>query len=278
MPDCEKCILLLPNPDFLQMNNVHRYITQSGYSAVFTMTTMALYQPGTRNAALGAFVPSGQQPTIGPGTRKIVIIGHGHIGGVEQTTVQDVINCLLCSGAPFRRAPGSPLKLTFDTCYAGAQPGNGTGSVLQQVKNAITNALGPPQMGENPVNISLSGGVGPTVTGFIGTPQAPEKRRYIANNQQVVGDLGTYQSILTKLHNVRISDPYQRIERTKIFFSKTVQFNERWESDMIKAHAAFAYDKIKAFMAAFKTATNQYNTNPHHGIDAIDKAQYKVTI
>lgn len=284
MPNCEKCILLLPNPDLLQMANVGRYNIQSGYNAVFTMTTMPLYDRLTRNRKGGGFVPSLRQPTIGPETKKIVIVGHGDPGGVAHTTVDEIVECLLESGASFDDV--NPLKIKFDNCYAASPETSGVGvtiteSVLTQVRAGITAAFNP-----TPVNIVLSGAQGPTVTAFTGTPVMRVGRYYLTPDNAIIQKIGLIQDKLCMKHGLsklkngiiknELSELYQSYN---CFIGANVAFNDAWESATIIHHAQLAQARIKGFLDDFKVEIDKqvlaYNLK---GISLVDKGRFKVTV
>lgn len=106
-----RVILLLPNPDILQVANCHKYITRKDktYSDIYTLTTI-----------------KGQCADVD----KILAIGHGHPGGFETAKVGQVAKAIVDSGMKLTDLH----KIAFDTCYAGANVPN---SALELVEKAV---------------------------------------------------------------------------------------------------------------------------------------------
>lgn len=267
MPKSKKCILLLPNPDFLQMSNVYKYMTTSQYDAVFTPTTMALFQSGTDQYKDNGFRPSSTQPQIGPWTEKILIMGHGNRGTVSGISVADLISCILESGVFFSRPADNALKLKFDTCYGAADAPQGQTilSVLEQVKIGLKSATA--ELGIQ-TTINVSGGIGPIISAFPGKGT----RRYLTDNNAKIGQISSIQqgAIATSRIN-----PNASYVQNHFLFSDT-HFNPRWESATILHHAQLASQRIVGFLTQFKGDYDRFvQQQKNLGIDYEGKALFK---
>lgn len=92
-----RVIMLLPNPDNLQLANCHKYVTRrdnKAYAEIDTMTT-------------------------------ILVIGHGNKGGFLGATIDVVVDAIIDSGISLTRNK----KVAFDTCYAGYSDATVTSAV-----------------------------------------------------------------------------------------------------------------------------------------------------
>jgi hypothetical protein len=131
-----RVIILLPNPDLLQLANCHKYVTRLGdnkYSHIYTFTTSA--------GACGD-------------VEKILMIGHGKVGGFEEATVDEVANAIIASGMPLT----GHGKIAFDTCYAGSHGELGDlASALHLVRVRL-------KKHNFDCNVELTGATGPSVT------------------------------------------------------------------------------------------------------------------
>lgn len=140
-----RVIMLLPNPDLLQLANCHKYVTRTGanaYSEIYTMTTIA-------NTCAGV--------------DKILVIGHGDVGEFTGTTVDAVASAIIGSGISLTGGK----KVSFDTCYAGSNPTPADPSSALHLLKARLKARNPD------CNLVLTGVIGPSIT--IGRPGAKRK-------------------------------------------------------------------------------------------------------
>lgn len=160
-----RVILLLPNPDRLQLANCHKYVTRGGqraYSEIYTFKTI--------------------DGKCASGVDKLLLIGHGAKGGVKGASVQDVVDAIQRSKLPLIQG----TKIAFDTCWGGAGD-VGVDSVIMQVAAALKKAI-PSAQGR------LSGSTGCTVT--VGG----EKRLVVLDSQR--GRASAAQRTMLKKHNI----------------------------------------------------------------------------
>ena len=128
-----KCLIVLPGPDYTQMSNIDRYVTERQYTEVYTLQTVV--------------------GKLSANTMKIVVIGHGGSGMIVGSTLGGLAAAITLSGAMDESRV--VLKLGIDTCYAGH---GGDQSVLNRLKAMLPNSR----------PVQLSGGEGPTITGVHG--------------------------------------------------------------------------------------------------------------
>jgi len=131
-----RVIMLLPSPDLLQLANCHKYITRLGakkYSAIYTTTTIA-----------------GQCADVD----KILVIGHGKVGGFDTASVDEVAEAIIASGMSLTDGG----KIAFDTCYAASRGALGDlSSALHLVRVRL-------KKHDFDCNLQFTGATGPTVT------------------------------------------------------------------------------------------------------------------
>jgi hypothetical protein len=131
-----RVILLLPNPDLLQLANCHKYVTRSddkAYSDIYTTNTV-------RGACKDV--------------DKMLVIGHGKVGGFEGITIDEVANAIIESGISLTGGK----KIAFDTCYAGSR---GDAGNLPSALHLLRVRL---KKRHFDCDLELTGAIGPTVT------------------------------------------------------------------------------------------------------------------
>src|SRR4051794_13664430 len=124
-----RVIMLLPAPDNLQLANCHKYVTREDktYSDIYTMTTI-----------------KGKCANVD----KILVIGHGNVGGFHGATIDQVAAALISSKIPLT----GRKKVAFDTCYAGYSDTSVT-SAMHGVKQRL-------KAKDMACDLELSGAVG----------------------------------------------------------------------------------------------------------------------
>ena len=130
-----RVILLLPDPDVLQLANCHKYVTrrQDTYSEIYTLTTI-----GGKCA----------------NADKILVIGHGKQGALHSATTDRVADAIFGSGISLT----GNKKVAFDNCYAGYKDNTTT------VKSALYKVGERLKGKNNACNLELVGATGCTVT------------------------------------------------------------------------------------------------------------------
>ncbi len=177
-----KVLLLLPGPDCIQLSNVHKYITQRGYTQAYTLTTVRGKLDGK--------------------VEKILIIGHGDVGKVVNASINEVADAIVNSGI----GKDFKLKIGMDTCHA-AQSTTTVQSALIQLRNKLKQLA--PQ-----ASFSIMGGEGPTITGGYG------KRLVIDPDQ--VDLIGEIQVRLLKKHGFGNSIYYPPAQWKETLDSATI--------------------------------------------------------
>lgn len=199
-----RVLMLLPNPDLLQLANCHKYVTRLGdnsYSDIYTMTTI-----------VGACAD----------VDKILMIGHGKVGGFEEASVDEVADAIIASGIPL----AGHNKVAFDTCYAGSQGDLGNlSSALHLVRVRL-------KKHNFDCNLELTGATGPSVT--IGG----DKRLVV--DPAKLGHAGGLQGDKMKTHGVN-------------FFAHRSDWNEGASSTTIKGWAQQEHAKLSAFAIDFRS-------------------------
>ncbi len=200
-----RVLVLLPNPDLLQLANCHKYVTRlgdNGYSDVYTMTTSA-----------------GKCGDV----KKILVIGHGKVGGFEEATVDEVAAMIIASGIPLTGGN----KVAFDTCYAGSQGDLGN---LSSAMHLVRVRL---KKHNFDCDLELTGATGPSVT--IGG----DKRLVV--DPKKLNHAGTLQGQKMKKHSVN-------------FFAHRSDWYEGASSETIKGWAQQEHSKLSAFAVDFRSA------------------------
>jgi hypothetical protein len=212
-----RVIMLLPKPDLLQLANCHKYVTRTddrAYSDIYTTTTI-----------IGACAD----------VDKILVIGHGEIGGFEGCSVDEVAVALIGSGMSL--VGGG--KMAFDTCFAGA---NGKGGDLTSALHAVKDRL---KKREPKCNLELTGATGPSVT--IGVAGA---KRIVVDPANLGAAFKVQGAALTK-NSVSFSKQYR------------ADWSEGAPSATIKAWAQTEYSRLISFATDFRTAlTPLLDTSP----------------
>ena len=201
-----RVILLLPTPDLLQIANCHKYVTRTSktYSAIYTLTTI-----------------KGQCADVD----KILVIGHGHPGGFDTATPDQVATAILESGMDLKAGH----KVAFDTCYSAT---NIPHSALDAVENAILAK-------EKEALIFFHGTTGPSIT--IG---AIDDKRLVVNDAQL-GQAGDLQNKLTDKHGVDL-------------FAQSKDWRDGLPSDTIKVLAQRYYSQLKDFAIEFRSEVDEF--------------------
>jgi hypothetical protein len=203
-PPMRRVIILLPNPDLLQLANCHKYVTRLGdnkYSHIYTFTTSA--------GACGD-------------VEKILMIGHGKVGGFEEATVDEVANAIIASGMPLT----GHGKIAFDTCYAGSHGELGDlASALHLVRVRL-------KKHNFDCNVELTGATGPSVT--IGG----DKRLVV--DPAKLQHAGGLQGQMMKKHGVN-------------FFAHRPDWNEGASSATIAGWAQQEHANLDAFAKDFRS-------------------------
>jgi hypothetical protein len=164
-----RVIMLLPNPDNLQLANCHKYVSRQGdkaYSDIYTTMTIV-----------------GKCADVD----KILVIGHGFKGSFKGTTIGKVVEAIILSGIELT----GNKKVAFDTCYGGSPDTNGA-SALQMVKNRLKKK-------EPKCNLELVGATGCSVT--IGSPVGTLGKRLVINDSRI-NQVTDRQVKMTKDYNV----------------------------------------------------------------------------
>ncbi|WP_147330446.1 MULTISPECIES: hypothetical protein [unclassified Duganella] len=152
-----RVILLLPDPDRLQLANCYKYITrkENPYSEIYTMSTIA-----------------GRCANV----EKLLIIGHGGVGTFVGATIGEVVDAIIDSGMPLTGGG----KIAFDTCYAGSRGDAGN------VTSALEKVLARLKTWDPACNLVLVGSTGPTVTiGPLGSKRLVVKHANLDHASQL---------------------------------------------------------------------------------------------
>jgi hypothetical protein len=221
-----RVILLLPNPDNLQLANCQKYVTRQGdkrYEEIYTAKTI-----------------KGQCANVD----KILVIGHGDKGKFETATIDKVANAIFKSGISLT----GNKKVAFDTCYAGySDPTASVTSALYEVGRRL-------KAKNNACNLELVGATGPTVTiGALGYSVTlplvggidlsvlggkPDKRLVVKDSR--LGPAGGLQDEKTKLYKV-VLDGHRK------------DWVENATSQQIKVWAQAEYSKLITFAIDFRS-------------------------
>jgi hypothetical protein len=202
-----RVIMLLPNPDNLQLANCHKYVSRAGekgYSDIYTMTTV-----------LGKCAD----------VEKMLVIGHGDVGGFLGASVDEVVAAIIGSGISLT----TNHKIAFDTCYAGTRSDTGNlSSALHAVRVRLKKA-------NFDCNLHLSGATGPSVTvGNVG-----DKRLVVKPAKLPAA--GKVQKAKVKFHHVDL-------------FGHRGDWSEGATSATIKKWASEEHAKLLGFALDFRAA------------------------
>jgi hypothetical protein len=212
-----RVIMLLPDPDNLQLANCYKYISRQDntYSEIYTMTTI-------RGRCAGV--------------DKILVIGHGSVGGFEGATVDELAAAIIGSGISLT----GNKKVGFDTCLAANRGDFGNvSSALHLVRVRL-------KKHNFDCNLQLSGATGCSVT--IG--KATDKRLVVnpskvefdfkGKTQDPLGHAGDLQTEKVSKHNADL-------------FGHRGDWNEAAPSSQIKVWAQAEYAKLIGFALDFRT-------------------------
>jgi hypothetical protein len=144
----EHVIVVLPNPDWIQLANVHRKILNHGGSKVYTTTTVA-------SANLSSLIPK---------VRKIHVVGHGSSTSLSGVATNVFAKALKDGGMP------DGVQIRLDTCSSGEILNSGsniTALLLLELRN---------QHGYK--NLIAQGTTGASITGWA------QKRGVVIGNMK----------------------------------------------------------------------------------------------
>ncbi|TRW99607.1 hypothetical protein FNJ84_02715 [Paracoccus sp. M683] len=132
-----RVIMLLPNPDLLQLANCYKYIsrTDSPYADIYTMRTI-----------IGKCADA----------EKILVIGHGNVASFSGTTTADVADAIIKSGINLKASN----RIDFDTCYASSSTGMSATTPTSAIELVRAHLL----KFDQECRIIFSGATGPTIT------------------------------------------------------------------------------------------------------------------
>jgi hypothetical protein len=220
-----RVILLLPNPDNLQLANCHKYVTRGDnrYEEIYTTTTI-----------------KGKCTNVD----KILVIGHGVKGGFETASIGIAAKAIFESGISLT----GNKKVAFDTCYAGYE------DLTQNVTSALYQVGQWLKAKNNACNLELVGATGPSVTiGTLGHSVSlplfggidlsffggkPDKRLVVKDSK--LTHAGALQIEKTKLYKVDL-------------FEHRTNWTEGANSQQIKVWAQEEYSKLISFAIDFRS-------------------------
>lgn len=200
----DRVILLLPRPDILQLANCYKYIKATGesrYHEIYTMRTIF-----NRCNHI----------------KKLLIIGHGEQGKVNNAKNEDVAATIIRSGISL----AGDCKVTFDNCYAGA--------TLDGV-STLTLIAGHIKHRKPAAKLCLTGYAGATVT-------VSSEKRLVVNDDHIYSAYVAQKSLEAE-HKVILNSP-------------PLGWKETLSSAEIQALSEREYKRISAMTGAFRDFLN----------------------
>ena len=162
------------------------------------------------------------------GVEKILVIGHGCVGGVEHTTIPKLAQAIAEAGLP----DDSDFKIGLDTCYAACKPTIGDSVLILLRSKLIKLAPG--------LSFRISGSRGPTITGGVG------KRLVV--NPRLLSRASDAQNFYLQHHKL-----------DAIIYTTPLGWQETIDSGTIKVLAAKAEKETADFFADMRSEIKKWD-------------------